>query len=162
MFFIVLTAVVIGMIHPYVRYWFAVQSFFLLSLGGMFNGYVSARLMRYFGAQEWRIAATAATFVLPVYLFTVFSVVDIIEWFEKSSAYQPFTSVIGLSLLWLTITAPVAYTGAYYGFTCEKDVPPCKVSSVRRLIPSKSWYQNDFPLALIGGLIIFSTVFTEF
>lgn len=135
MFFIVLTAVVLGMIHPYVRYWFAVQSFFLLSIGGMFNGYVSAKLIGYFGAKEWRIAATAATFVLPVYLFTVFSVVDIIEWFEKSSAYQPFTSVIGLSLLWLVITAPVAYSGAYYGFTSEKIVPPCKVSSVRRLIP---------------------------
>ena len=50
MFFIILTSIVIGLIHPYVRYLFAVQSFFLLSLGGAVNGYVSARLMRYFGA----------------------------------------------------------------------------------------------------------------
>ena len=119
MFFIVLTAVVFGMIHPYVRYWFAVQSFFMLSLGGMFNGYVSAKLMRFFGAKDWRIAATAATFVLPVYLLIVFCVVDVIEWFEKSSAYQPFTSVIGLSLLWLVITTPIAFSGAYYGFTSD-------------------------------------------
>jgi len=102
-----------GIIHPYVRYVFAIQSFFFLSLGGGVNGYVSARLMRYFGAQEWKVAATAATFVLPVYLFIVFSIVDIIEWFEKSSAYQPFTSVIGLYFLWLIVTTPIAYTGAY-------------------------------------------------
>ena len=88
--------------------------------------------------------------ILPLVLFISFYAIDLLntkkqltsaadnkdaEWFEKSSAYQPFTSVIGLSLLWLVITAPVAYSGAYYGFTSEKIVPPCKVSSVRRLIP---------------------------
>lgn len=78
--------------------------------------------------------------MLPIYLFVVFSVVDIIEWFEKSSAYQPFTSVIGLMLLWLVITAPIAYTGAYFGFVGEKDTPPCKVNSVRRHIPAEQWY----------------------
>ena len=41
----------IGLIHPYVKYVFAVQSFFMLSIGGLFNGYVSAKLMKYFGAQ---------------------------------------------------------------------------------------------------------------
>jgi len=50
MFFIILTSIVMGIVHPYVRYVFAVQSFFFLSLGGAVNGYVSARLMRYFGA----------------------------------------------------------------------------------------------------------------
>jgi len=135
MFFIILTSIVMGIVHPYVRYVFAVQSFFFLSLGGAANGYVSARLMRYFGAQEWRIAATTATFALPIYLFVVFSVVDIIEWAEKSSSYQPFTSVIGLTLLWLIITAPIAYTGAFFGFTGEKDTVPCRINSVRRRIP---------------------------
>jgi transmembrane 9 superfamily protein 2/4 len=78
--------------------------------------------------------------VLPIYLFAVFSLVDIIEWFEKSSAYQPFTSVIGLTLLWLIITAPIAYSGAYFGFVGEKDTTPCKVNSVRRQIPVQPWY----------------------
>lgn len=73
-------------------------------------------------------------------LLAVFTVVDIIEWFEKSSAYQPLTSVIGLSLLWVAFTAPIAYTGAYYGFKSENDAPPCKVSAVRRRVPPQPWY----------------------
>ena len=113
MFVIILTCVVAGLINPYFKVIFATQSFFMLSLGGLVNGYISARMMRFFGAKKWRLAATMASFILPLFIFTIFSLVDIIEWFEASSAYQPLTSVIGLTLLWIAFTAPIAYLGAY-------------------------------------------------
>ena len=88
----------------------------MLSMGGFFNGFVTAKLMRFFGAPDWRSAAAAGSFVLPCYLFIVFCIVDIIEWAEKSSSYMPFTSVILLALIWIIITVPIACAGSHIGF----------------------------------------------
>lgn len=52
--------------------------------GGAANGYVTARAMRFFGATEWRFAASVAAFCLPCYIAVTFIIVDFIEYFEKS------------------------------------------------------------------------------
>lgn len=55
-----------------------------MQFGGFGNGYVTARSLKYFGATEWRFAASIAAFCLPVYIIITFLLVDFIEWFEKS------------------------------------------------------------------------------
>jgi hypothetical protein len=55
-----------------------------LVVGGFANGYVTARLMKFFGATDWTFSASAAAIWLPLKVTSVFILVDIIEYFEKS------------------------------------------------------------------------------
>jgi hypothetical protein len=55
-----------------------------LVVGGFANGYVTARLMKFFGATEWTFSASAAAIWLPLKVTTIFTLVDMIEYFEKS------------------------------------------------------------------------------
>jgi len=84
---VILTVTVCGIINPYLRTAISLQSFFMLGVGGSFNGFVCARMMKFFGAADWKFAASASAFVLPCYLFVSFVIVEIIEWLERSSSY---------------------------------------------------------------------------
>jgi transmembrane 9 superfamily protein 2/4 len=114
---VIIVTTMFGMVNPYLRWWISVQSFFVLAIGGFLNGFVSSRMMRFFGSNEWRFSANASAVLFPVYMFTIFTFVEIIEWFERSSSYIPFTTALLLTLVWVLVTIPLAYLGAYAGFT---------------------------------------------
>lgn len=117
MLYVMIATIIIGFINPYFRYFNFVYAFFILSTGGYFNGYVSATLMKFFGATEWKLAASASAFMLPSGIAAVFILVDFIEYFEKANQFFPLTSVAFFTALWFFITVPLAYFGAYVGFT---------------------------------------------
>lgn len=129
--------------------------------GGGANGYVTARTMRFFGATEWRFAASVAAFCLPCYIAITLILVDFIEYFEKSDQLFPFTSIAFVSFFWVLCNVPASYLGAYRGFESNDDKPPCKVSAVRRPIPNQKWYIGEKFSIVICGFIIFSTVASE-
>ena len=117
MIYITYLAVLIGLINPYLRYFNFINAFLSLSIGGYLNGYVTAIMMRYFGASDWKLAASASAFILLTCIVIIFTLVDIIEYFEKAEQLFPFTSVVFFTLLWAFITVPLTYFGAYKGFT---------------------------------------------
>lgn len=98
-----------------------VNSFITLTAGGALNGFITAYLMRLFSVPRWKRAAALSAFVLPATIVVVFSIVDVIEYFERSNQYFPFTSVVLWSLLWLAVSVPVAYIGFYYGFFHQQE-----------------------------------------
>lgn len=91
--------------------------------------------MKFFGATEWRFAASVAAFMLPVYIVGTFCLVDFIEYFETSNQLFPLTSIVLFTFLWVICNVPAAYWGAYVAFTTCKDQAPLKISPVRREIP---------------------------
>ncbi len=159
--FILLVFLTTGFVMPSSRMFGVIQTFTYMILGGGANGYVTARAMRYFGATEWRFAASVAAFCLPCYIAVTFILVDFIEYFEKSDQLFPFTSICFVSLFWVLCNVPAAYLGAFRGFDNSDDKPPCKVSAVRRPIPNQKWYIGEKFSILVCGLIIFSAVTLE-
>jgi transmembrane 9 superfamily protein 2/4 len=160
---VIIVTTMFGMVNPYFRWWISIQSFFVLAMGGFFNGYVSSRMMRFFGSNDWNFSAHASAVLFPVYMFIIFAFVEIIEWFERSSSYIPFTTALLLALVWVFVTIPLAYLGAYIGFAkSTPDKPPCRVSAVRRRVPNQIWYMDIRIMATISGLAIFGTIFGEF
>ena len=162
---VVLATIIVGLIQPYLRALVTYQSFFVLAAGGVLNGFVSASMMKYFGSKDWQFSAFSAAIVLPMYMFMCFGTIEIIEWMERSSSAIPFTRSLYLFSVWVGVTIPLAFVGSYLGFkefekTCIET--PCKVSSVRRRIPQQPWYLDDFIITPISGLIIFTTIFSEF
>ena len=162
MFVVMLTVTVVGLVNPYMRNYFVIQSYFMLAIGGSMNGYTSARMMRFYGATEWRFSALTSAVLMPLYLLANFCFVDTIEWLEGSTAYLPFSSVIGWTLLWVLITVPLSFFGAYMGFKAENNKMPVKVSAVRRRIPAQPWYNHIYFQSLFSGFVIFGTVIGEF
>lgn len=142
---------------------FSVYNLFAYMLaGGFANGYVTARSMKFFGATEWRFAASCSALCLPIYIVATFGLVDIIEYFEKSNQIFPFTSIVLFTFLWVVFNVPATYLGAHIAFTTTKDSPPLKVNNVRREIPPQPWYLDEKFSILVCGFLMFSVVMSEF
>jgi hypothetical protein len=85
MIYVSVFSLLIGLIHPYFRYWNFVHTFFILTAGGYLNGFCTASMMKYFGASDWKLAASSSAFILPSSIVVVIVLVDFIEYFEKAS-----------------------------------------------------------------------------
>lgn len=144
------------------RYLNAHNCFMTLVIGGGANGYVTARLMKFFGATDWTFSASAAAIWLPLKVTSVFFLVDMIEYFEKSEQLVPFTSIVLFSALYVLLNVPASYFGAYFAYNYTDDKPPLKISTIRRPIPAQPFYLNDKFIVLLGGLLMFTTVMAEF
>lgn len=79
---VTLIFLIAGVIYPQGRFYtlYTVSSY--LFFGGLINGYITGRLMKYHGANEWRFAASVSSLALPFLLFAIFLVVELIEWAE--------------------------------------------------------------------------------
>lgn len=42
---------------------------------------------------------------------------DLVLWGEGSSAAVPFSTLVALLALWLCVSVPLTFVGAYFGFT---------------------------------------------
>ena len=85
MLYVFVASLLIGLIHPYFRYYNFVNAFFILTAGGYCNGFCTATMMKYFGASDWKLAASSSAFILPSAIVIVFILVDFIEYFEKAN-----------------------------------------------------------------------------
>ena len=84
------------------------------------NGFITARVMKFFGASEWCFAAFASAIIFPFYLFAILLSVDFIEYLKKSSDASPPVTVIVSGIIWITIAIPLTFQGAYTGFKKDK------------------------------------------
>jgi hypothetical protein len=83
--FFFLTFLTIGFLNPDSRFFSFFNLFSYMIMGGFLNGYLTARGMKFFGATEWRFAASVSAFILPIYIVATLLLVDVIEYFEKSN-----------------------------------------------------------------------------
>lgn len=160
--FFVLMFLTLSFTNPSTRFFSFYNLFAYMIMGGFANGYVTARAMKFFGAPEWRFAASISAVGLPFYIVITFAFVDIIEYFEKSNQIFPFTVIVLFCFLWATLNVPASYYGAYLAFKLTDDKPPLKVSNVRREIPPQPWYLDYRFSTLVVGFLMFSVVMSEF
>lgn len=158
----ILLFMTISFLNPYSRFYNFWNIFAYMVIGGFVNGYFTARSMKYFGASEWRFAASVAAVALPLYIVGTFCLVDIIEYFEKSDQIFPFTAIVLFFFLWLIFNVPASYYGAYVAFKNSDDKAPLKINSVRREVPPQPWYLHSSFSTLVVGFLMFSVVMSEF
>jgi len=73
----------------------------------------------------------------------------------------PFGSMFALLALWLGISVPLTFLGAFFAFKREKYEPATAVSPYPRSIPNALWYLKPFVTIPIAGLLPFGAVFVE-
>jgi len=66
-----------------------------------------------------------------------------------------------LQVLWLVLSIPLVFVGAYYGFRAEPYSYPVSIGAVPRQIPEQQWYLRPLFACLIGGILPYGSVFLE-
>merc|ERR1719436_1558390 len=93
------------------------QSMMLLfTFMGIFAGYTTARFYKLYGGDDWKMATLLLAFLYPGIMFTVFFILNLFIWGEKSSGAVPFTTMFALLVLWFGISVPLVFLGSYFGF----------------------------------------------
>merc|ERR1719401_2638667 len=97
----------------------------------------------------------------PGLVFTIFFVLNLLIWGQKSSGAVPFTTMFALLVLWFGISVPLVYLGSYSGFRKPAIELPVRTNQVARKIPEQPWFTHGIFMSLVGGLLPFGAVFTE-
>jgi len=133
----------------------------LFTFMGVFGGYVSSRLYKMFGGEDWKTMTVLMAFFFPTIVFIIFFVLNLMIWGQRSSGSVPFTTMFALLVLWFGISVPLVFLGAYFGFRKETIELPVRTNQIPRQIPKQVWYTDPYLQAVIGGLLPFAAVFTE-
>jgi len=129
---------------------------------GMLAGYFSTRIFKMFKYTEWKRNTLVTSLFFPGISFTVFFLLNLVVWGEKSSGAVPFGTLVALLVLWLGISVPLVYVGSYFAFKKPAIEPPVRVNNIpRMLLPDKPWFTHPVLSVLIGGILPFGAIFIE-
>jgi transmembrane 9 superfamily protein 2/4 len=136
------------------------QLMFFVAMGSV-NGYITARLYKTFKGKAWQRATATAALGLPGLAFGLFFILNIVALSQGSTDAVPFLTILILVVLWLGISTPLVFFGAYFGYKHDPIEFPVTTSSIPRQIPDQPWFMGvPFTLA-IGGILPFGSCFVE-
>merc|ERR1712232_6116 len=138
------------------------QSMMLLfAFMGSGAGYTASRLYKLFQGTDWKTTTLLTAFLYPGIFFTIFFVLNLFIWGQKSSGAVPFTTMFALLCLWFGISVPLVFLGAYFGFRKPNIELPVRTNQIPRQIPEQPWLIQPIFTSLMGGILPFGAVFTE-
>ncbi|KAL3645869.1 Transmembrane 9 superfamily member 8 [Castilleja foliolosa] len=152
---------ILGFLSPSNRGGLMTAMLLLWALMGIFAGYAATRLYKMFKGTEWKQIALRTSVLFPFTVFSIFFVLNVLIWGQKSSGAVPFGTMFALVFLWFGISVPLVYLGSYIGFKKPAIEDPVKTNKIPRQIPEQAWYMNPLFSILIGGILPFGAVFIE-
>ncbi|CAE7221928.1 TMN7 [Symbiodinium sp. KB8] len=151
----------IGFVSPARRGSLMASLVLIFMLLGTLGGYVAARVHKMFNGKAWQRTTLWTAFLIPGVLFGILFTLNLFVWAEHSVNAVPFTSMLAVLGLWLLVSVPLVFLGAYLGFRGDAIELPKKVRGVPRQIPHQPWYLSDGATAALGGLLPFGTMYVE-
>jgi len=124
-------------------------------------GYQSARLYKSFGGEKWKSNVLLTAMICPGFIFTLFFIMNLILWAKGSSAAIPFTTLLALVALWMGVSVPLTFVGAYFGFKKRPIEFPVRTNQIPRQIPEQTFYTKPVPGILMGGVLPFGCIFIQ-
>jgi len=94
-------------------------------------------------------------------VFCIFFVMNLILWYEGSSAAVPFSTLVALLSLWFLVTVPLTFLGSYFGFRRKTLEHPVRTNQIPRQVPEQSIYTSQGPGVLMGGVLPFGCIFIQ-
>ena len=65
---------------------------------------------------------------------------NLVLWYEGSSAAIPFFTLVALLALWFGVSVPLTFVGAFFGFRKRPIEHPVRTNQIPRQIPDQSIY----------------------
>ena len=151
----------IGFLSPANRGSLMIAMLVLFLVMGAVAGYGTARTHKMFNGTAWQRVTLITALGFTGFLFSVLFILNLAVWSKGSTNAVQFSSIFAVLCLWLLVSVPLTFVGAYYGFKAEKVEFPVRVSSMPRQIPPQPWYLSTPLTMAIGGVLPFGTVFVE-
>lgn len=88
-------------------------------------------------------------------VFALFFIMNLVLWYEGSSAAIPFFTLVALLALWLCVSVPLTFVGAFFGFRKRAIEHPVRTNQIPRQIPEQSIYtQVNWKQTIPNNLLI--------
>ena len=161
MIFVSLGLAAVGLFSPANRGSYIQVMLLLFTFMGTVGGYVSARIYKMFKGEDWKTTTLWTGLVVPGTAFALFFSLNFLLWYVESSGAVPFSAMAVILILWLGISTPLVYVGAYRGYSKPSVELPVRVQHIPRQIPRQPWYTKTLVVSIIGGILPFGAVSTE-
>ena len=86
---------------------------------------------------------------------------NLVLWYEASSAAIPFFTLVALLALWFGVSVPLTFVGAFFGFRKRSIEHPVRTNQIPRQIPEQSIYTQPIPGIVMGGVLPFGCIFIQ-
>ena len=133
-------------------------SFLILGFPG---GYVSTKLYRLFGGENWIRISFLTSFLFPGVIIIVYSIINIALIIEKSNAAMEINNILALFFFWFILYIPTTLIGSFLAAKEKKKTQDFIINEIPTLIPKKPFYLSVKFSPLITGLICFGAIFYE-
>jgi len=124
-------------------------------------GYISARVYKSFGGEKWKSNVLLTSMLCPGIVFAHFFIMNLVLWYEGSSAAIPFFTLVALLALWFCVSVPLTFVGAFFGFRKRAIEHPVRTNQIPRQIPEQSVYTQPIPGIVMGGVLPFGCIFIQ-
>jgi transmembrane 9 superfamily protein 2/4 len=151
----------LGFLSPASRGALMTTSMVCYVLLGLPAGYVSARMYKTFGGEKWAVNVLATAFLCPGVVFSLFFILNLVLWFNSSSAAIPFSTLIAILALWFLVSTPLVFVGSYFGFKKDVIEQPTRTNQIPRQIPLQNFYTRPLPGIVMGGILPFGCIFIQ-
>mmetsp|Transcript_9162 Transcript_9162/g.26178 ORF Transcript_9162/g.26178 Transcript_9162/m.26178 type:complete len:744 (+) Transcript_9162:301-2532(+) len=133
----------------------------LYVLCGSIAGYVSARLYKFSEAKAWKTNAILTATALPGAFVAIFTVLNVFLSLAGAATAVSFLTIIVLFLLWVCVSAPLVFLGAFVGLKAKTIEVPTKTNQIARIVPDAPWHMNPILTIIMGGILPFGSVCIE-
>lgn len=151
----------LGFLSPAHRGGLVTTVLLLFVFMGIFAGYSSARLYKFFGGEHWKTNTVATAFFLPGCCFSMFFIINLSIWAEASSGATPFFHLLSLLVLWLGISVPLVFLGSAIGHKKLALTAPCAVSRIPRPLNILQGVGRLKAICVMAGSLPFGCMFIE-
>jgi len=110
---------------------------------------------------SWQRSTLWTAVGFPAFIFSIIFFLNLFVWAEGSSNAIPFGSMFAVLTLWLLLSIPLVFLGAFVGFKRPKIEFPVATGTVPRPVPAQPWYLSRVFVMLIGGVLPFGAIFVE-
>ena len=133
----------------------------LYVLCGSIAGYVSARIYKFCDAKSWKLNAILTATALPGVFVAMFTVLNVFLSVAGAATAVSVLTIICIFLLWVCVSAPLVFVGAFLGLRADKIEVPTKTNQIARIIPDTAWHMNPLLTMFMGGILPFGSVCIE-
>ncbi|CAN8073685.1 unnamed protein product [Agarophyton chilense] len=125
-------------------------------------GFASGYLYKQMGGNAWVRNAVLTVFVFCGPTACIWVYLNAIALFYNSTRALPLWTIASVAALWAMVTIPLTILGAIFGKNQSRPYDSLgRTTKIPREIPKSPWYRRPPFLALVCGLMPFSSIYVE-
>lgn len=160
-FFATMLTAIVGLVNPIKKGQTLTAILVLYVMSGSVSGYIAARISKFSGCKSVMLTATLTATGLPGFLVGIFTFLNIFLAFAGAATAVPFWLLLSIFALWVCVSAPLVFLGAFFGGKAKKIEVPVKTNQIARVIPAQHWFTMPPVSYLLGGILPFGSVCIE-